>query len=140
MILAVLDTNVLASGTLNSSSAPGQILNAWKKGQFELVLSAHIIDELERTLKKPYFQKRISKLEVSDYIDLLKNESVIVYVSTNKRIATHPEDDFVINTALTGGADYLVTGDLRLLKKVGSRYLGINFVTPNDFLKVLQKN
>lgn len=53
MISAVLDTNILASGAITSSIIPRQILNNWRKGAFELIISEHIIDELEKTLSKP---------------------------------------------------------------------------------------
>lgn len=57
MISVVLDANILVSGTVTASTPPGQILNAWHDGQFELVISTHILDELERTL-----QNLISKI------------------------------------------------------------------------------
>ena len=43
MISAVLDTNVLASGTVSASNPPGLIMNAWRDGRFLLVTSDHII-------------------------------------------------------------------------------------------------
>lgn len=42
MISAVLDTNILASGTVTAVTPPGQILDRWRDGQFELVVSEHI--------------------------------------------------------------------------------------------------
>src|SRR5216684_2804335 len=97
MITAVLDTNVLASGTVSASTPPGQILNAWRDSQFELVVSRHIIDELARTLSKPYFQARLDPSAITAFIDLLQNETMVTPITVNiQGVATHPEDDLII--------------------------------------------
>ena len=140
MISAVLDTNVLASGTVTAANAPGQILNAWHAGQFELVTSEHIIEELSRTFLKPYFQKRLSSKATANFIDLLQNEAFITPIIIKVQgVATHPEDDLTIATALSAKADYLVTGDQPLINKVENSYQGVTLTTPNDFLKILQQ-
>lgn len=53
-------------------------------------------------------------------------------------VATHPEDDLVLATAVSGKADYLVTGD-KPLRKTVPKYQGVKLVTPVEFLKVLEK-
>ncbi len=139
MTSAVLDTNILVSGTVTASTPPGQILNAWHDGQFELVISTQILDELERTLQKPYFQNHLTTQAINNYIDLLQNEATIIPVTTKVQgVATHPEDDLILAIAVSAKADYLVTGDGPLLTKVGNSYQGITLVTPKDFLKILQ--
>ena len=138
MISAVLDTNVLASGTVSAANAPGQILDAWHARKFELVTYAHIIDELTRTFQKPYFQKRLSSKATANFIDLLQNEAFVTPIIVKvQNVATHPEDDLTIATALSAKADYLVTGDQPLLNKVGNFYQRVTLTTPIDFLKIL---
>lgn len=140
MITAVLDTNVLAAGTLTATTSPGQILNAWRDGQFALVTSIHIIDELKRTLQKSYFQRHLSVDTVASFIDLLLNEATITPLSVNfQGVATHPEDDLILAAAVSAKADYFVTGDGPLIRKVGSAYQGVNLVTPGEFIEILQK-
>lgn len=139
MIAAVLDTNILASGTVTAATPPSQILDRWLDRQFELVVSEHIIDELERTLNKPYFQKHLTSNATAAFIDLLQSKATIISIITKvKGIATHPEDDLVIAAAVSGKADYLVTGDGPLLRKV-SNYKGVALITPKDFLEVLKQ-
>ncbi|SRR5258708_15530868 len=140
MITAVLDTNVLASGTVSASTTPGQILNAWRDSQFELVVSQHIIDELTRTLSKPYFQARLDSADITAFIDLLQNEAMVTPITANiQGVATHPEDDLTLATAVSAQTDYLVTGDGPLLQKVGSSYQDVKLITPNKFLKILNQ-
>jgi predicted nucleic acid-binding protein len=51
-------------------------------------------------------------------------------------VATHPEDDLVLATALSAGADYLVTGDRRFRTRV-PHYQGVTLVSPAEFLAII---
>jgi len=51
-------------------------------------------------------------------------------------VATHPEDDLILATAVSGQTDYLVTGDAHL-QRLGT-YQGIVIVSPRQFLEVLE--
>jgi predicted nucleic acid-binding protein len=53
-------------------------------------------------------------------------------------VATHPEDDPILATALSARADYLVTGDLRLQRRVPT-FQGIPLVLAADFLDILNR-
>ncbi len=139
MIIAVLDTNILVSGASITSTPPGQILNAWREGKFELVVSSYIIDELKRTFQKPYFQSHLTAEDISSFMDLLQNETTITPITAKvEGIATHLEDDLILATAVSAKADYLVTGDGPLLRKVGNSYQSTKLVTPNEFLQILK--
>ena len=52
-------------------------------------------------------------------------------------VATHPEDDLVLATAVSAGADYLVTGD-RQLQKLG-RHGSVTILSPRGFLALLHE-
>lgn len=135
MISAVLDTNVLASGTVSALNAPGKILNAWRTGKFILITSEQIIKELVSVLQKPYFQKYITSDQIDAFIYLLQNESLVAPITVKIHgIATHSEDDLILAAAISAKANYLVTGDQPFLKEVGSFYKGVTLVTTNEFL------
>ena len=137
MLSAVLDTNILASGALTSSTIPGQILSMWREGQFKLILSSYIINELIQVLNKPYFKRLINVHDIKEFVELLENEAILIQVTVKiEGIATHPEDDFILATALSAKADYLVTGDhaLQDLKQ----FKGIRIVNPRLFSEILQ--
>ena len=143
MISAVLDANTIASGILgfrNPDSIPGTLLRLWRRGTFILVTSKHIRDEVRNTLRKPYFATHLTPQEISRIQAVLQFQAKQVLITENVRdSATHPEDDVVLATAVSAKADYLVTRDTRLLRKVGSIYQEVNLVSPSDFLKVLQQ-
>ena len=52
-------------------------------------------------------------------------------------VATHPEDDLILATAVASGAHYLVTGD-RKLRTIQS-YQGVTIVSPREFLALLER-
>jgi len=66
MIRAVLDTNVLVSGFVRRHpDAPSvQLLDAWRAGTFLLIASEDILDEVSRTLSKPYFSARLTGSQI----------------------------------------------------------------------------
>lgn len=140
MITAVLDTNVLASGFvgfLNPSSTPGRLLHAWRDGRFVVITSEHIRAELEQTLLNPYFIQRLTQEQVAESAALLRSRTTLVEITAQVHgVATHPEDDLTLATAVSAKADYLVTGDKKL-QEVGS-YQGVTIMSPQEFLKILE--
>ena len=141
MIRAVLDTNVLASAIVGEalrSSTPGQLFRYWRSQAYELILSHHILDELERTLTKRYFRDRLSPDHIARALHALRTYGYLTVLSeTAAGEATHPEDDAVIATAVSGRADYLATGDRHL--QALSQFRNITVVSPRAFLLVLHE-
>lgn len=136
MIRAVLDTNVLLSGFVSSTGAPARILDAWRGGAFELVLSEHILKEFRRNLDQPYFRRRLTAEQAQANLDLLRQYAEIVEVIENiVGMATHPEDDVVLSTAMSGAVDCLVTGDKKLLNLHSAGSVAI--LSPADFVALL---
>ncbi len=129
---------MLASGFASRASIPGQLLSLWTHGVFELVLSEPILTELAQTLGKPYFRKYLSSEQIAADIALLRREAIITPITHMVHgVATHPEDDVILATAVSGDADYLVTGD-KQLQKVGN-YQGVAIVSPLAFLDLLKR-
>src|SRR3954447_16444344 len=142
MIRAVLDTNVLASGALGfigGVTPPALLLHRWRAGRFKLIISDYIEEELGKTFAQPYFKRRILSEDRELFLILLTK--IAEHVAIRHRvtgIATHPEDDPILATALSAHVDYLVTGDQRLRDRVPS-FQGIPLVSPAEFLEVLNR-
>ena len=146
MIRAIVDTNVLASGFIGfttPASTPGAIVRAWQDDQFELVVSEPIIVELEHTFLDPYFTRRLSAQDRLDAVTLLRTQAVITAITVSVQgVATHPEDDVILATAVTyanhtASPVWLVTGDKQLQKL--DTYQEVQIVSPPDFLIVLSQ-
>lgn len=139
MITAGLDANVLASGFVraNPNAAPTRLIDLWQAKGYELIVSQHIITEVENTFADPYFRQRMSDRRVFRSLALLRNQASIVPITVEVHgVATHPEDDLVLATAVSAEADYLVTGD-GPLQKVGY-YEAVTILSPRAFLDLLK--
>ncbi|MBA3947820.1 MAG: putative toxin-antitoxin system toxin component, PIN family [Herpetosiphonaceae bacterium] len=135
----LLDTNVLVSGLASRTAAPGALLHAWRAGIFELVVSDPLITEVARTLQKPYFLKRLTNEQITQAIILLYTEGQRTVINvTVTGIASHTEDDLVLAAAVSGHADYLVTGD-RDLQKL-TLFQGVTVLSPRAFLDLITPN
>ena len=138
-MISTLDANFLASGLI---AQPGgtiaSLVEAWRAGRFDVALSQHIYDELARTLAEAYFTSRVPVDVIANYLTFVAQQSTFYRITvTVSGVATHPEDDLVLATALSAGADYLVTGDRRFRTRVPS-YRGVTLVSPAEFLAILQ--
>ena len=139
MIRATLDVNVLASGFLVKNGVPAELVKAWLGHAYELVLSDHILEGLQRTFLKPYFRDRMAPSDADDVHRILRSRASLVVPSVPVHgIGEDEEDDLVLSTALTGAAAYLVTGD-RHLQQIG-RYQGLIILPPRAFLEVLARD
>jgi putative PIN family toxin of toxin-antitoxin system len=136
VLRAVFDTNVLASGFLSQVTTPGQLLLAWQEGAFELIVSAPILEELGETFDDSYFRRRLSSEQAAENLALLRREAIVTRVTAPVYgMATHPEDDLILATALSGEAQYLVTGDTQI-QSLGT-YHGITILSPRAFWDIL---
>jgi putative PIN family toxin of toxin-antitoxin system len=103
MIRATLDTNVLAPGIITrAQTVNGQVIQAWRDNKYSLVLSEAILTELSRTLSEPYFSARLTAAQIEATVNLFHSEATIVpLLATVAGVATHPEDDLILATALS---------------------------------------
>jgi putative PIN family toxin of toxin-antitoxin system len=125
----VLDTNVLVSGSVYPASIPGQILQFWRSGALDIVLSRYIVDELARVLPRfPRFQ--FSADETRDLVNSFLFLADIVEPDTfNEPTLRDAADQQILSTLRASNADYLITGDKDLLA-LAARY---PIITPADF-------
>ena len=133
----VLDTNILVSGLISPSGIPAQIQTAWRRGDFELVTSVPLLDELTEVLSYPRIRNRLRWTDegLSDFIEFFRATAIVVKPSTKLAIARDPDDDRVLEAAHASHADYIVTGDNDLLEL--RDFVGIPILAPAGFLKLI---
>ncbi len=132
----VLDANQFVSAILVPYGHPAQILQAWREGRFELIVSPLILTEVRRVLLYPRLQKKHGwgEAEVDAFLDGIRAAALIVPGALSLQVVREdPTDDKYISCAVEAGAEYIVSGDEHL-KRVGS-YQGIMIVSPAEFLK-----
>lgn len=133
MIRVTLDTNVLGPGLIGETGAAARLTRLWSDGAFVLVVSDHILAELERSYTDPYFAARVPSERAAALVNVVRNDATVVELSAEVQgVATHPEDDLVLATAISGEASVLCTRDKQLLKL--RAFEGIEILSPGEFL------
>jgi putative PIN family toxin of toxin-antitoxin system len=131
----VVDTNVLMGGLINPVKASGRVINLWQDGKVEVLISPALREEYFHTFARMRFgQAEAVKRRESALMRLLAGANITL-VEPELRLRVIKEDlsdNRLIECAVAGGADYIVSQDRHLLR-VG-RYNGIQILTAHDFL------
>jgi putative PIN family toxin of toxin-antitoxin system len=139
VLKVVLDTNLFISALLTTKGNPAKILNRWKAGFFDLVISLPILREVERVILYPKIKKRLNwtDAETGEFLLGLAQFSIVVSGESKVDVIREdPTDNKYLACAHEGRADYIVTGDQHLLKE--SEYKGTKIITPREFLDILR--
>lgn len=140
MITAVLDTNIIVSANLVELGISNKLLQAARFKRFQLVTSFVIITEVMHTLSKKRIKRKynLTTAHINRIRDLLEKQSVNTQITIEVHgVATHPEDDLILATAVSAKADYLVTGDAQLQRL--EKYEGVIILSPRAFLTILSE-
>lgn len=117
MTRAVVDTSVLVSALIAPrDTPPSQVLRAWARERFELVVSPKLISEVAGVLARPKFDRYVTPEEVADFLDMLRSDAVVhPDPAVIERATRDPHDDYLV--ALAKAADaVLVSSDRDLLE------------------------
>jgi putative PIN family toxin of toxin-antitoxin system len=132
-VKVVLDTNVLISGLLRRDSPPDKLRRAWEQHGFTLVTSQWQLEELRRVSRYPKLSKLLRPHEVGRLVGRIRRHAHVLDDLSSIDASPDPDDNPVLATALTGGAEWLVTGDQSDLIHLG-RIRGVRIVTAREFL------
>jgi hypothetical protein len=130
-VRAVLDANVLISALLSPDGSPARTLRAWLDGEFELVISPLLLEELRRALGYPKLRTRIEPEEARRFLTVLAEAATVAHDPTDPPTtrSRDPGDDYLIALAERKRA-VLVSGDDHLLELAPE----IPVVSPTEFL------
>ena len=136
---AVVDTNIFIRALIKPSGPVGPVLARLAAGDYVQVYSDPVLSLLVAKLALPRIRKKYSidgsVIEATLAVIALRGELV---VPTRKlKVCRDPKDDMLIEAAVAGNADYVVSGDQDLL--VLKKFEQVRFVTPRAFLEALDK-
>ncbi|MDQ0285599.1 putative PIN family toxin of toxin-antitoxin system [Desulfofundulus luciae] len=132
----VLDTNVIISGIFVPNGPPGMIVDFWAKGKLTVVISQSLLEEYLEVLLRPKFNKVGTINERQGILEQFLDLENTVLVSPDFQlnvIENDPDDNRVLECALEGGVQYIVSGDEHLLAL--KEFQGIIIVSPAEFVK-----
>lgn len=126
----ILDTNVFISGIF-FSGPPHQILNAWRDGIIQLVISTEILNEYKRVGE--VFAEDFPSIDLKPILDLVTVEAELYLTEEPpERICDDPDDDKFLACAMASNSQLIISGDKHLLKVSG--YHDIEILKPREFV------
>ena len=127
----VLDSNILISA-INYGGIPRDIYNLGKYKLIDIIISEPILKETSGVLERKFhYSHEITTLISSE----LMGSSIVV--NPTKRIdeiKDDPSDNKFLEAAISGNADYIISGDKHLLNL--KKYTSIKIVIPAEFLEI----
>ena len=119
-IRAVIDTNIWVSALLNPFGFPSKLRKSFAKGLFQPVISEPMFVELAEVLSRPRIKDKygLAAADIEELLILIEERSESVPVSGDVKLCRDRNDDMVIETAVKGRVEYLVSRDRNLSMKM----------------------
>ncbi|MBI2658466.1 putative toxin-antitoxin system toxin component, PIN family [Candidatus Woesearchaeota archaeon] len=134
-----VDTNILVSATF-WNGASDKIISKVEAKEIELVLSAEILNEYAGVLEYDEIKSKIKDKNLETKRTISKIIAISSIIEPKIRLSVikdDPDDDRILECAIAGRVDYIVSSNNHLLKL--KTYEGIQIVTPQEFLDKLSK-
>jgi putative PIN family toxin of toxin-antitoxin system len=129
MTRVTVDTNVFISG-LVFEGLPSEFLSLALAGSVQLITSTALLDELGEKLRNKFLWSSSKADQTRSALEALCE--VVSTAPTLSVVKDDPDDDRVLECAIAGRADTIVSGD-RHLRKLGVCE-GIPIVTVRQFM------
>lgn len=130
----VLDANVLVAAVLSPSGTPATLIVRWLAGDYELVVSEHLLEELGRVLAYPKIRARISQEDADEFVERVQANAELANDPPNPPPrSADPGDDYLLALAEAEHA-LLVSGDKHLLDLAAA----FPIMTPREFCDTLE--
>lgn len=132
----MIDTNVLVSALRSNRGASFQLIQEIGRAPFKPIVSTPLFFEYEEILKRPTLLPLLTALDIDEFLDYFLTESDECNVHYLWRpFLSDPDDDLLLELAVAGGAQLIVTHNVRDFARSGE--FGIRAVTPGEFLSIL---
>jgi putative PIN family toxin of toxin-antitoxin system len=138
LVRAVLDVGVIVSGALTAGGPPGRILDRWRAGELDVVVSPVLLAELDRVLGYEKIRRRVAPEDAQELVAELRHHAVVVEdpIEVEAGVTRDPDDDYLVALARLAGADVLVSGDPHITEVPG---LEPPVLTPRELLEILER-
>lgn len=136
---AVLDTNVLIAARRSRQGASNALLHAVEQNAFRMLVSVPLFLEYEAVLSRPehLLPAKMTEQEMIGFLNYLAGlvEPVKLHYLWRPQL-DDVADEMVLETAINGHADYIVTFNGRHFG-AAARF-GVEIVTPADMMRMLK--
>jgi len=134
-VKVVVDTNVFVSGFLSPFGRPAGVLRLVLSGKVGLLYDIRILSEYREVLSRPKFHFKKENIEM--LLEHIQMEGQFAVAEPLSDPLKDPSDEMFLEIAVSGGAECLVTGNLKHFP--AHKYEGIYLLDPAGFMEHFQK-
>ncbi|MDT0497625.1 putative toxin-antitoxin system toxin component, PIN family [Algiphilus sp. W345] len=134
----VIDTSVLIAALIGRTGPAREILRGCLTGRYRLLIGNALFSEYEDVPSRPDIRRScpLDSLEIRSLLNALYSTSEWVSIYFLWRPNLRDEgDNHLIELAVAGQAQWLITNNLRNLARGELKFADINVVTPEALLK-----
>jgi uncharacterized protein len=135
----VFDTNIWLSAIFWKGEA-SKIIDYCIDKNIEIIITEKILSEISDVLNREIkFQKFMEnrKQSIEDLIRTILSISILIDTESKiELIKDHPQDNIILESALDGKADYIISYDTHILNMIEFREIKI--LEPKDFFEIIR--
>jgi putative PIN family toxin of toxin-antitoxin system len=122
------------AGLLNLDGGAAKIIEHFRKGAFELIISREVFEEYLHVIH--YFDNKIPYHRSEELLELIFERAVKVRPANAKGLCKDPDDEKFLDTAISGNAQYIVTKNK---KDFPPNLATVKIVNVREFLKEIER-
>ncbi|MBL7159252.1 putative toxin-antitoxin system toxin component, PIN family [Candidatus Microgenomates bacterium] len=127
----IVDTNVFISAIFWGGN-PLKVINLWRvEEKYDLIISPEILAEIISKLKYKFF---LPQSLLNEWKELLTSRAILIIPKDKVNLCRDSQDNILLESALAGKTDFLITGDKDLLSL--KQFKKTQIVSPKQFLKL----
>ena len=137
----VFDTSSLITALRSSRGAAAEVLRLVLSGELTILMDYKIAAEYRDVALRPEHlaASRQTNRKILTLIEALEELAEPIHVSLKPRpLSSDPNDDMILDVAINGRADALVTQNAKHFTTPGKQY-GIHVLSPVELLTALKK-
>ena len=137
---AVVDTNILVRAIIRPRGAVGRVLSGLRRGDYTLLYSKALLDELVDVLNRPRIRQKyhLTDRDITTLIRLVLLRGEAVIPALKIAVCRDPKDNKFLEVAVAGRADVVVSKDDDLLAM--RPFEEIPILSSGAFLQMLRES
>ncbi len=129
----VIDSNIWINVFINNDSQ--SFIKKILDREIEIISSSRQVEEVSNVLSRPKIKNVIAHELIEEFLILFFKSVDIVETKIKIKVCRDEKDNFILETAISGSVDYIVTEDKDLL--VLNPYETVKIVTAKEFYKII---
>jgi uncharacterized protein len=128
----VFDTNVIISAFLFEGGSPAIALRFGMESG-GILLSLGLLEEISKVLVRDKFKRYFRTRSRDELLQTLSLRASLIDISVTVNQCRDPKDNHILELAISGNANYIISGDRDLLTM--NPFQGITIISVEQFLR-----